>query len=298
MIEPQELAIVAGASVEFEVLRQGFNQGFADYRYNMRMGAAGMDAYLRRNAIALEDCAVLVAENQGQRQSVGAALLAVRNDEGWCGGLSVAPPYRGQGWGRRLMEKINCRAEELGVRRILLEVLDSNESAVSLYRQLDFKIWRELLVWERDPRQGSLPLPNEQLEEADPGLILKDFYRWHDLPLSWQRRVSSLLKYVDQYACIGLTIPAKDGRAVAYVLAAQPQPGQPVTRLRILDIAANPEADPLCSAHPLLQALQLRYDNAKLTLMYEPTDSRLNPVFSALGFCIIDRHLELKLDLP
>lgn len=297
MTEQQELAILVGTSVEFEVLRQGFNQGFADYRYNMRMGAVGMDAYLRRNSIALEDCAVLVAEDQGQRQAVGAALLAVRDDEGWCGGLSVAPPYRGQGWGRRLMEKINRRAVELGVRRILLEVLDSNESAVSLYRQLDFEIWRELLVWERDPRQVSLPLPNVQLEEADPRLMLEDFYRWHDLPLSWQRRVSSLLKYVDQYACIGLTIPAKDGRAVAYVLASQPQPGQPITRLRILDIAAAPDADPLCSARPLLQGLQLRSVNAKLTLMYEPTDSRLNPVFSALGFCVIDRHLELALDL-
>ena len=256
-----------------------------------------MDAYLRRNSIALDDCAVLVAEDRGQRQSVGAALLAVRDDEGWCGGLSVASPYRGQGWGRRLMEKINLRAKEQGVCRILLEVLNSNESALALYRKLAFKTCRELLVWERDSNQGSLPIPDEHLEEADPSLILQGYYRWHVLPLSWQRRALSLLSYVGQFDCIGLTNPARDGRAVAYVLAAQPQRDQPITRLRILDIAADPDVDLLSSVRPLLQALQNRYANAKLTLMYEPTDSRLNPVLSSLGFRIIDRHSELVLGL-
>ena len=297
MPEPQQPAIVTGAAVEVEALRQGFNRGFADYRYNMHMEPDAMLRHLRRSSIALEDCAVLVAEEQGQRQGVGAALLAVRGEEGWCGGLSVDPAYRGHGWGRRLMEQLKRRAVERGVRRVLLEVLVSNDHAQSVYRQVGFQNWRELLLWERDPRQGPLPLPYERLQEGDPGQILRDFYHWHELPLTWQRGARSLLNYVGKNDCIGLTIPAKDGAPVAYVLAARPARGEPVTRLRILDIAVDPNADLVDAARPLVQALQLRYVDAVLTLSDEPADSRLNQIFASLGFRVYDRQNELVLDL-
>ena len=114
MPESQQPAMVTGAAVEVEALRQGFNRGFADYRYNMQMDPSGMLGHLHRSNIDLEDCAVLVAEEEGRMQGVGAALLAVRGDEGWCGGLSIDPAYRGGGWGRRLMEHLKRRAVERG----------------------------------------------------------------------------------------------------------------------------------------------------------------------------------------
>ena len=297
MPEPQQPVIVTGASVEVETLREGFNEGFVDYRYNMHLEAAAMRAYLRRSSIAPADCAVLVTREHGRSQGVGAALLAARGDEAWCGGLSVAPPFRGHGWGLRLMEQIKRRAVELGVRRILLEVLVANDHARSVYRQVGFENWRELLLWERDPRQGPLPLPYERLEESDPGQILRDFYCWHELPLTWQRGARSLLNYVEQNDCIGLTIPARDGAPVAYVLIARPPRAEPVTRLRILDIAVDPNADLHDAARPLIQALQLRYVDAALTLSDEPADSRLNQIFASLGFRVYDRQNELVLDL-
>ena len=94
MPEPQQPAIVTGAALEVEALHAGFNRGFADYRYNMHMDASAARAYMRYSSIAPEDCAVLMAEEQGEARGVGAALLAVRGEEGWCGGLSVAPEYR------------------------------------------------------------------------------------------------------------------------------------------------------------------------------------------------------------
>ncbi|MXZ19140.1 MAG: GNAT family N-acetyltransferase [Caldilineaceae bacterium SB0665_bin_25] len=303
MPELKQPTIVTGSAVEVEALRQGFNRGFADYRYNMQMDPSGMRGHLRRSSIAPEDCAVLVAEEEGRMQGVGAALLAVRGDEGWCGGLSVDPAYRGGGWGRRLMEQLKRSAVKRGVRRILLEVLITNDHARSVYRQAGFKRLRELLLWERDPRQGPLPLPYERLEETDPVRILRDFYRWHELPMIWQRRARSLLNYVEQHGCIGLTIPAKDGAPVAYALVSPssssgvPAQGQPATRLRILDVAVDPEANLQDAARPLLQALQLRYVDARLTLMDQPADSRLNPVFASLGFRVFDRQYEMAVDL-
>ena len=139
MPEPRQPTIVTGPAVEVEALRQGFNRGFADYRYDMYLDPSGMLGHLHRSSIAPEDCAVLVAEEGGRLRGVGAALLAVRGDEGWCGGLSVDPAYRGGGWGRRLMEQLKRRAVERGVRRILLEVLVTNDHARSVYRQVGFK---------------------------------------------------------------------------------------------------------------------------------------------------------------
>ena len=303
MSEPKQPTMLTGAAVEVEALRQGFNRGFADYRYNMQMDPSGMLGHLRRSNIAPNDCAVLAAEEEGRLQGVGAALLAVRGDEGWCGGLSVDPAYRGGGWGRRLMEHLKRRAVERGVRRIFLEVLVSNDHARSVYRQVGFKRWRELLLWERDPRQGPLPLPYERLEETDPAQILRSFHRWHELPMIWQRRARSLLNYVEQHGCTGLTIPAKDGAPVAYALVSAPSPsgapaqGQPPARLRILDVAVDPEANLQDAARPLLQALQLRYVDARMTLMDQPADSRLNPVFASLGFRVFDRQYEMVVDL-
>lgn len=303
MSDQKHPLIAGGAAVDVELLREGFNRGFADYRYNMQMDPAAARAYMGYAGIAAEDCAVLIAEERGRTHGVGAVLLAVRGEDGWCGGLSVAPEYRGHGWGRRLMEAQKRRAQERGLHRIRLEVRTENDHAGAVYRQVGFEPVRELLLWERDPRQGPLPLPVEPLEEGDPARVLQQFYGWHDLRMAWQRRKTNLLNYVAQRNCVGLTIPARDGAPVAYAIAelmprSRPQPpGQAEMRLQIIDIAVDPAAEILDAARPLVQALQLRYVDALLTLYNEPADSRLNPVFASFGFRVYDRQYEMVLDL-
>ena len=303
MSDQKQPLIAGGAAVDVELLREGFNRGFADYRYNMQMDPAAARAYMGYAGIAAEDCAVLIAEECGRTHGVGAALLAVRGEDGWCGGLSVAPEYRGHGWGRRLMEAQKRRGQERGLRRIRLEVRTENDPAGAVYRQVGFEPVRELLLWERDPRQGPLPLPFEPLEEGDPARVLQQFYGWHNLRLAWQRRKTNLLNYVAQRNCVGLTIPARDGAPVAYAIAelmprSRPQPpGQADMRLQIIDIAVDPAAELHDAARPLVQALQLRYVDALLTLYNEPADSRLNPIFASFGFRVYDRQYEMVLDL-
>ena len=201
------------------------------------------------------------------------------------------------------MEAQKRRGQERGLRRIRLEVRTENDPAGAVYRQVGFEPVRELLLWERDPRQGPLPLPFEPLEEGDPARVLQQFYGWHNLRLAWQRRKTNLLNYVAQRNCVGLTIPARDGAPVAYAIAelmprSRPQPpGQAEMRLQIIDIAVDPAAKLHDAARPLVQALQLRYVDALLTLYNEPADSRLNPIFASFGFRVYDRQYEMVLDL-
>ncbi|HMF33222.1 MAG TPA: GNAT family N-acetyltransferase [Candidatus Lokiarchaeia archaeon] len=69
---------------------------------------------------------------------------------GWCGiyvnqkegcqhsgdlGMGLLAKYRGQGIGTELLHGALCRAKELGLERVELEVLESNLPAITLYEK-------------------------------------------------------------------------------------------------------------------------------------------------------------------
>src|SRR5678816_1754646 len=74
------------------------------------------------------------------------ALLALRGDEGWIGGMGVVPEARRRGLGSAVMEAAADEARSRGVRDLRLEVIDRNGPAVQLYRQLGYEHVRDLDV--------------------------------------------------------------------------------------------------------------------------------------------------------
>jgi ribosomal protein S18 acetylase RimI-like enzyme len=88
---------------------------------------------------------------QGVPQSVA---LDGRDVVGWCDilpdsratcrhcgrlGMGVDPDYRGRGIGRRLLAATLEAAQRRGIERIELQVLESNEIAISLYKRFGFE---------------------------------------------------------------------------------------------------------------------------------------------------------------
>jgi ribosomal protein S18 acetylase RimI-like enzyme len=290
------LKIVYGGEAGLPALTAGFNRGFRDYKYAAEFDTDRMIHFLHRSGIEAENCAVLLAQEGGHWRGAGVALLALEGDESWCGGLAVASEYRRQGWGRRLMQAIQSKAAEHGARSLLLEVLYGNEAAQQLYRGMGYQFQRELLIWERPARRGTLPVPYERLEPADPRQVIDEYHAWHDLPPCWQRRASFLRRNaLDMRA---FTISAKDGLPVGYVLFQKGQdPKTGREYVRIFDVATDPAADVLMAGRPLLQALQIKFMDADLILINEPVDSKLNRVFAALGFYVRDRQYEMRLSL-
>lgn len=61
-------------------------------------------------------------------------------DEGQIANVAVRADMRGRGYGRLLMQELLELAKSRGVKRITLEVKDSNERAVGLYRSLGFTV--------------------------------------------------------------------------------------------------------------------------------------------------------------
>lgn len=77
-----------------------------------------------------------VHSTDGDRRFRGFVLFRSLGDFAEILTLAVAPPERGRGLGRRLMEHAVRAARESGAERLILEVQDGNHAAISLYQNL------------------------------------------------------------------------------------------------------------------------------------------------------------------
>jgi ribosomal protein S18 acetylase RimI-like enzyme len=126
-----------------EALLELFNRAFSDYVIPMRLDLAALTT---RNAdLDVDLRASPVADVDGEPAAF--ALLALRGEEGWIGGMGVVPEARRRGLGCAVMEAAAEEARSRGVRDLRLEVIDRNEPAVQLYGRLDYEHVRDLDVW-------------------------------------------------------------------------------------------------------------------------------------------------------
>ncbi|MBI1293992.1 GNAT family N-acetyltransferase [bacterium] len=294
--------IVNADEAGLAALCDGFNRGFRDYKYSSFFDPPGMERFLERSAMHLEDCAVMLVEEDGVWQGVGAALLAIENDEAWCGGLAVDLSRRRRGGAYALMRAIHTQALRRGARKILLEVLMQNEAARALYRQLGYQEQRELLIWERVSGPDTPPtdaISNDKailepiLEPVDALDMIYDCYHWHDGILPWQRRRQSLIRaypVMDALALIDI-----DGKPVGYALYHHNDFAHSGERenVHLLDIAVAPGADMSEHGYALVTAFVARFPAARIVLVNEPVESVLSPALAAGGFQVADRQFEL-----
>lgn len=89
-----------------------------------------------RGLLRRTDSDLYVAELNGE--VAGYAVFWAVTDQGELGNVAVAPEFRGQGIGARLIDEVLDHAAERGVREIFLEVRRSNSGAQNLYRTFGF----------------------------------------------------------------------------------------------------------------------------------------------------------------
>ncbi len=70
----------------------------------------------------------------------GYSIMSAAGSEAHLLNLCVHPGYQGLGYGRRLLNSVLLRAEELSIERVFLEVRPSNLVAISLYRSAGFEL--------------------------------------------------------------------------------------------------------------------------------------------------------------
>jgi ribosomal protein S18 acetylase RimI-like enzyme len=131
-------------------LAELFTAGYAGYQFPIHLDEAAFTAMAAVSDFDLELSRVAFRGDA----PVGIVALAVRDDQGWIGGLGVVAEERRRGIGRALMEAVLDGAAAAGVREVSLEVLEPNHAAIALYDRLGFRTTRFLEVWTLDGAPG------------------------------------------------------------------------------------------------------------------------------------------------
>ena len=250
------MKIVAAGTFDAARLAALFEAGYAGYFVPIHVDEAALSFMVDAWDIDLGRSRVAVAEDD---TPIGIALLGVRGDEGWIGGLGVVPEHRRGGVGRALMDVVLANAPP----SVSLEVIERNEPAIRLYESLGFERTRILEVWslEQDVRPATArtvaPRPLGQ----------------SDLP--WQRADRSL--------------PAEYERIEVDGGAALIRGAQKVSVLQL-------EAADQTGAEELLAAARGRGDS--LHYVNVPVGDPASAALNALGGRLDLRQLELRKPVP
>ncbi len=105
----------------------------------------------------------VIAEN-GEKETVGFAGISSILDEGEIHRVAVHPLYRGRGIAGVMMERILSEAEERGVTTQLLEVRESNRTAIALYKNQGFRVTGRREGYYAESGENALLMRRESAE--------------------------------------------------------------------------------------------------------------------------------------
>ncbi len=79
-----------------------------------------------------------------KEQIIGGVLGGFDGRRGWIHHLAIHPDYQKQGFGKLLMEEITDQFKALGVVKLKLEILKSNQTVIDFYQALGWDIRSDL----------------------------------------------------------------------------------------------------------------------------------------------------------
>lgn len=92
----------------------------------------------------------------GTREVAGYAVMWFRERGAQLGNLAVAAGHRRRGIGRRLVRRSVEAARDSEAKHLILEVRESNDAALSLYRSLGFRLLGRRRDYYRAPPEDAL----------------------------------------------------------------------------------------------------------------------------------------------
>jgi GNAT superfamily N-acetyltransferase len=272
------------SDVDFDAFTTAFNRAYSDYFMPIVMTAPAFRALIERDDLDLSQS---VAALDGDT-IIGTGLLGVRDRLGWIGGMGVIPERRRQGIGRHMMHYLLARARDMDLAHVDLEVLEANEGAYALYRELGFQDRRYLLTFDRVPAAISAePLPRFEIEQRATSAVLEHFTAFHDIPNCWQRALPSLdalAPYVHSWAALD------NGSIVGYAMGWANEHS-----VRLIDFATNPQSDRAAVAYALLAHLHQQNPRAHGNSYNIADDDPVLPAFTRLGYIPSFRQIEMRI---
>jgi ribosomal protein S18 acetylase RimI-like enzyme len=121
-------------------------------------------------------------------------------------GTGTLKEYRGQGLATKIFEYSIPYLKEANISHYLLEVLQHNTKAVSVYRKLDFKVTREFnfFVWKNEDLINEIknPVTSFNIDLFD--IYKYDYTDFWDFNPSWQNSFESIQRAKEDFINLGV----------------------------------------------------------------------------------------------
>lgn len=187
-------------NISMEVIHKAFVEAFSDYQVKMDLPKWKFENMLIRRGFTPELSMGAFKDDQ----LVGFVLNGLRTWDGkptvYDLGTGVIGEYRKQGITSNILTKIRELLKEREIKQYLLEVLQINTSAVTLYQKQGFMIVRNFLCFRLDKKnynqESSWKLENPHgISAAD----WKQFEKFWDYKPSWQNSIDSIKAVPDSF---------------------------------------------------------------------------------------------------
>ncbi|MBN1221161.1 MAG: GNAT family N-acetyltransferase [Anaerolineae bacterium] len=156
----RQIKLIPASVFSYEELTEAYNQTRVDYIVPMPMNAAKLQEYVETYDVDMDASAVVVEGSQ----ILALGMLGVREGRAWITRLGVIRSNRRQHVGWTLVSHLIDQARQKKANHIIIEVIDDNLPALSLFSKKDFKPTRELLVLRRPPASVKITPPEAKVE--------------------------------------------------------------------------------------------------------------------------------------
>ena len=270
------IAITPATALALPALADLFNRAYEGYEVPLHVdpGAVAFmheafDLSPERSRIAWRD-----------ERPVGLAMLAVRGNRAWVGGMGVASEARRTGIGEQLMRALLDSARAAGVKHVQLEVLEPNARARALYEKLGFRAFRRLEVWQWESPASP---PAATVEACDPRDARHRVAAARRAPDPWQREDATIDR-LDVSTPALRAVHASGGDAIYRVTDG---------RASVLQLVAADER----TAGALLDTIRGRAGVTMLRYLNVPDDDPAAAALRARGATCTVAQFEMALDL-
>lgn len=133
-------------------------------------------------------------------------------------GTGTLEAYRGKGLARRIFDHSIPHLKHAGISRYLLEVLQHNHSAVSLYRKLGFRVTREFNYFSEETAliRKVTPIQDPSVTVSPVKLTeKKQMSSFWDQEPSWQNSFESVERAPEEFLILGAR---RENRLVGYII--------------------------------------------------------------------------------
>ena len=193
------------SKIEFDTIFKAFSEAFADY--DVQLNSEQLQTMLKRRGFNPD---LSFAAFDGN-EIISFTLNGVGNFNEiltvYDTGTGTLKDYAGQGLATKIFEYSIPHLRKANIKQYLLEVLQHNTKAVSVYKNLGFKIIREFNYFTQKneeinnqikPSDNSYSIKQTDIEEFN---LVTDFWDFHP---SWQNSFESIKRAIYDFISLGI----------------------------------------------------------------------------------------------